>query len=195
MKKILLFLIVFFLANHLSAQDTTSNKLIFFGAEMGVLNIKYTPPNEPTQRLLTVRASPFIGCFFNNKWSAGFSGSYRFMKGDSYFRIQNPTYGMGVYVQYLHRLKPKSTNTFMRRFLGLGRVVYHRTNYYLGWENKEFTHLVSDRLTENALFFDVGLSVRIFKQFYLENFIRYDLFFQRSHLLTYRNGISYHFGS
>lgn len=191
MKNILSIFLLLTSISSVAQEDTTKARFLHITTEFGVSRLTYTPQNEPHFYRSSLRVNPFIGYFFNDRWSAGLTGSYGYVKSN--YDFQDPAYGIGGFVQYLLPLKPKSESPFMKRFYGLGRFSYHRTNYYLGWDNRQFTQVTSTQLVENALFFDVGLSVRIFKQLYFQNFFRYDLFLQRSQHITHRAGLSYHF--
>jgi len=179
-------IILFFsaLISNLFGQDSlTRHQKYFLGLETGwsILYGKF-PNTEDKYHDFAMRLNPYTGYAIHKDIFVGVSGSVEFV--NSTYAPQEPAYGLGGFTQYLLPVKLEKRFTERNRLVFLSRIIYLRTNYYLG-EGK-FVKIINGNLTEDMLGIDVGLNIRLFKQFYFQQFFRHDIFFGRNKVFTHR---------
>lgn len=165
-----------------------SSRSMILGLETGcsIIYGKF-PDTEEKYHDFAMRLNPYWGYSIAPKFSLGIAGSVEFV--NSSYAPQEPAHGVGAFAQY--RLPVKYKGLLENRLALVARTMYLKTNFYLN--DGKFVKIVDGGLHENMLGLDLGLNIRIFKQFYLQQFFRHDIFFGRNKVFTHRVAFEYYF--
>ncbi len=178
------------LSTYAQNSSSVNHSKIILGLETGgLIIISKFPDTGEKYHDFAMRLNPYFGYALFKDFFVGATGSVEFV--NSSYAPQEPAYGLGGFAQYLLPIKLERRFTQRDRLVFVSRIIYLKTNYYLG-EGK-FVKIVNGDLQEDMLGIDFGLNIRLFKQFYLQQFFRHDIFFGRNKVFTHRLGFEYYF--
>lgn len=162
-----------------------------FGSEISMFYSNIVDPATNKKYIdFLYRIEPEMSIYLNTNIGFGIKGIYD--HGQSNYRSFSKLYGLGTFLRYYYPLhfKNEKLKGLNNRFIAFIEFSYNRTNYFVN-SIKE-NPIPTSHFNVNLYRFPVGLSIRIWKEFYGKIALLPEFYTPGSNILRYELGFEYH---
>ncbi|MBN2618441.1 MAG: hypothetical protein JXR64_09060 [Spirochaetales bacterium] len=166
------------------------NRMVF-GSEISVFYSNIVDPSTNKKYIdFLYRIEPEASIYLNINIGLGVKGIYDY--GRSNYRSYNKLYGLGTFLRYYYPLhfKNEKLKGLNNRFIASIEFSYNRTNYFVNSIKED--PIPTSPFNVNLYRIPVGLSIRIWKEFFGKIALRPEFYRPGGNLLTYQLGFEYH---